>query len=384
MDNPTKILTVYYKHKPGGFCKRLKMKINAYLEKGWQVHYVAVEPYPYQHPNLIPHILPIPVRNHDSLIFWLLFFLLAPGYIAWTGWKEKINLISVFSLTYASLCAPVKWITKAPLLTFIRTMKIKKAFTFGRSQIIFTIERLMEKAGATVSDSLVANCQSIISELEKLGYTKKPVQLLYNNISEPQEDKTKYKNRVLKEFGLPEDAFLIVSTGLLIPRKNQPCLIKALSEVESSKAVLILVGDGPLLDSLQALAKQLGSKVIFTGWRKDVHAILSGCDLFVFSSYLEGLSNSILEAMECGLPCYVSDTPENREIITHPEQIFPADQPEILTGMINEALHSRQKLEKIRTSTIEDRKRFIFNWEEKVIEKAEELIKNHQARNRFT
>jgi glycosyltransferase involved in cell wall biosynthesis len=54
------------------------------------------------------------------------------------------------------------------------------------------------------------------------------------------------------------------------------------------------------------------------------------CDLFIFPSLLEGLSNSILEAMTCNLPCLVSDIVENREIITNPEQRFPVNQPDIL------------------------------------------------------
>jgi glycosyltransferase involved in cell wall biosynthesis len=377
MSKARRILTIYYKHKPGGFCKRLQMKINAYLEEGWHVHYIAVETFPYTHPNLTPHILPTPFKNHNTLIFWIYFFALAPGFTAYIAWREKINLISVFSLTYACLCAPAKWLTRAPLLTFIRTLKEKKRFTFGQSQIIFKIERLCEKTGVALSDSLVANCESIKSELENLGHTHKKIQVLYNNIDAPQFEKEKYKNWVLKEFGLQEDVFLIVSSGLMIPRKNQSALLKAVANIESNKVVLILMGDGPLRNPLQTLANQLDIKVIFTGWREDVLEVLRGCDLFIFSSHLEGLSNSILEAMACELPCFVSDIPENRELITDPEQRFPIDQPEILTRMINEVLHSRERFETTQRTTLEDRKHFIFNWNEKIVEIAKEVIRKN-------
>ena len=169
------------------------------------------------------------------------------------------------------------------------------------------IERLFEKAGIAISDSLVANSESIRVELAKLGNTKKDTQILYNNINELHTDKPEQRKRILKEFELQEDYFLVVTTGLLISRKNLHCFLKAVAKVESNKVVLILIGQGPLLHSLQVLAKQLELKVIFTGWREDVLDILPGCDLFVFPSYLEGLSNSILEAMACGLPCLVSD-----------------------------------------------------------------------------
>lgn len=377
MSTEIRVLTVYYKHKPGGFCKRLQMKIHAYLEQGWKVHYIAVELFPYKHKNLTPHILATPFKNHDTLFFWIYFFALAPWFTSWIACKEKIQLISIFSLTYACLCAPAKWITGAPLLTFIRTLKAKKEFTFGRSQTIFMIERLLEKGGIAISDSLVANSESIKIELTKLGNTKKDTQILYNNINELNINKPEQRKRVLKEFGLQENSFIVVTTGLLIPRKNLHCLLKAFAKVELNKVVLIIIGEGPLLHSLQTLAKQLElkEKVVFTGWREDVLDILPGCDLFVFPSHLEGLSNSILEAMACGLPCLVSDVSENREIISRQEQRFPLDQAETLTAMINEVIHSSEKLEICRNSTLKDRNRFIFNWKEKIIEKAEEVIK---------
>ncbi len=374
-----KVLSVYYKYKPGGFCKRLHLKINAYLKKGWTVHYIAVEPFPYRHQNLIPHILFTPFKNHDTLIFWIYFFSLAPWLTAWVAYKEKIQLISIFSLTYASLCAPAKLVSRAPLLTFIRTLKEKKELEFRNTPILFGIERLLEKAGIALSDSLVANCESIKVELENLGNKKKGIQTLYNNIDDMNFDNLEQRQRLIKDFRIQEDSLLLITTGLLIRRKNLAFLIRAFAKIDSRKAVLLIVGNGPERISLQNLTEQLElkGKVIFTGWRDDVLKILSGCDLFVFPSFLEGLSNSILEAMACGLPCLVSDIPENREIITHPEQRFPVNQPETLTAMINEILNSGEKIVKFRQATLEDRKRFIFNWEEKVVERAEELIKNH-------
>ena len=371
------ILTIYYKHKPGGFCKRLQMKINAYLEQGWRVHYIAVQPFPYQHPNLTPHILPTPFKHHNTLIFWGYFFALVPWFTAWVAWREKVNLISIFSLTYACLCAPAKWISGAPLLTFIRTMKVKKEFTFGQSQTIFPLERFMEKIGVSLSDSLVANCISIKDELEKRGQPHKKIQILYNNIDDRRYDKTSFRNRILKEFGLQDDTFLIVSTGLLIARKNQHCLLNAIAGLKSDKVVLLLMGDGPLREPLQTLSQQqnLQEKTRFTGWRDDVLEVLQGCDLFIFSSYLEGLSNSILEALACQLPCYVSDIPENSEIISRPEQRFHPDQPEALTKMIQEVLDSGVKLEALRLASMDDRRRFVFNWNEQVVEKADQMMR---------
>ena len=84
--------------------------------------------------------------------------------------------------------------TENTVLTFIRTLKEKKEYTFGRSQNFFMIERLLEKGGIAITDLLMANSESIKIELAKLGNTKKDIQILYNNINELNIDKPEQKN----------------------------------------------------------------------------------------------------------------------------------------------------------------------------------------------
>jgi glycosyltransferase involved in cell wall biosynthesis len=80
---------------------------------------------------------------------------------------------------------------------------------------------------------------------------------------------------------------------------------------------LLIVGEGKERKALQALAATLPGKeqIQFLGKRHDVPELLSQSDIFVLPTLLEGLSNAILEAMAAGLPCVVSDIPENRQII---------------------------------------------------------------------
>ncbi|MZG54706.1 MAG: glycosyltransferase family 4 protein [Nitrospinae bacterium] len=371
-----RVLTIYYKHKPGGFCKRLKMKIEAYLEQEWEVHYIAVEPFPYTHPNLIPHILPTPFKNHESLLFWAYFFLMAPGYALWVTKIEKIQLLSIFSLLYAALSAPARWITGIPLLTFIRTLKEKKKYS--TSMINFRIGRILDKIGFIASDSLVANSESIKKELIKSEQTNKDIQILYNHIEEQSFDKQVQRKKIINELGLPENSFILVTTGLLIPRKNLHCLLKAFSAVKEDHLVLIIIGEGPLLVPLQNFAKELmiREKLFFIGWRDNVMEILAGCDLFVFTSYLEGLSNSILDAIACDLPCLVSDISENVEAIQNPEQHFPYDNPEYLSEKISRAVKDQDFYLNLVKNTQENKRRFIFDWKNEMVKKAAKFLKD--------
>jgi len=378
VSNKTQVLTIYYKHKPGGFCKRLKMKINAYLNTGWIVHYISVEHFPYDHPHLIPHILPTPMQKHDTVLFWIYFFLAAPCYMAFIGLQNKVNLISVFSPLYALISCPAKWISKVPMLTFVRFPPHQNpAFSYRESCLVTYVEGLLEKFGLAVSDRVLATSEAVRQAIvnRQQGACKK-TKIFYNHIEEAPFDATRQKKRLIREFSLAGNPFIIATSGLLQKRKNQEFLIRAFANTQNSESILIVMGDGDQKENLQQLAEQLGisDRTIFTGWRNDVMQLVQGADLFVFCSSQEGLSNSLLEAVASGVPCLVSNTPENQEVLRNPEQHFPPDQPDILTEKIMRAIKDREYYDNILKSTLEDKKRFIFDWEGEIIREAKELL----------
>ena len=107
----------------------------------------------------------------------------------------------------------------------------------------------------------------------------------------------------------------LVSTGRLIPRKGYDYLIKALSKVDGFE--LTLIGEGNQTDELKALVLELGVKVNFIGYveHSRIAEEYRKADVFVMPSLNEGLSNSLLEAMSCGLPVIVTDTGGVKDLI---------------------------------------------------------------------
>jgi glycosyltransferase involved in cell wall biosynthesis len=71
---------------------------------------------------------------------------------------------------------------------------------------------------------------------------------------------------------------------------------------------LRLIGSGPLEAELRARAEALGigNAVEFLGHREDIQALIHESDLGLLPSLIEGLSNTLLECMSCGLPVIAS------------------------------------------------------------------------------
>jgi glycosyltransferase involved in cell wall biosynthesis len=109
-----------------------------------------------------------------------------------------------------------------------------------------------------------------------------------------------------ERLGLPAGRFLGTFVGRLHPVKDVDTLLGAAARVP--ELTLVVVGDGPERRRLQAEAERLGvgARVAFRGASTEVADVLRASDAFLLSSHGEGMSNALLEAMACGLPCLAS------------------------------------------------------------------------------
>jgi len=110
----------------------------------------------------------------------------------------------------------------------------------------------------------------------------------------------------------------ILFASRLVPEKGCLDLIKAFNEIPTDKK-LVIAGNGlyqdKYMEQLKATAKP--DKVIFLGHvdRKQLEQLFSNAYLFVLPSYIEGLSNALLESLENNVCPLVSDIPENLEVV---------------------------------------------------------------------
>ena len=111
---------------------------------------------------------------------------------------------------------------------------------------------------------------------------------------------------------------------------------------------LMLVGDGDLLDSIKALAVQLGisGDVLFLGKRTDIPDLLQVMDIVVMPSLFEGLPVSLVEAQASGLPVLATNIISSDTMISSGFHSMSLSQgPEAWAAKIDNILASYQRID---------------------------------------
>jgi N-acetyl-alpha-D-glucosaminyl L-malate synthase BshA len=116
------------------------------------------------------------------------------------------------------------------------------------------------------------------------------------------------------------DELLLVHLSNFRPVKRPTDTVKILAEVNKHrKARLLLIGDGPEMARVLALAEELGVRDLVQplGNQDDVQPLLACCDVFLLPSEEESFGLAALEAMACGVPAVTSDVGGLGELVTN-------------------------------------------------------------------
>ncbi|MDO8626803.1 MAG: glycosyltransferase [Candidatus Magasanikbacteria bacterium] len=189
--------------------------------------------------------------------------------------------------------------------------------------------------------------QVFVSEVNQTAARKlnlaKNSRVIYNGVNLPREGWGKEEARaelaaiIGKEF--VNNKFLVGSIGRLAYQKNYAWLLNALAQNKALPAemVFLIIGDGPEELNLKNLATKLhlNDRVIFTGGIEKASRFLPAFDIFVLPSRYEGMSLTLLEALNVQLPIIASDIPPNRETLREAALFFGLNDSPGLVNQIN-------------------------------------------------
>lgn len=175
------------------------------------------------------------------------------------------------------------------------------------------------------------------SSLSKIYEEKEKINLPFINngvdIEKYQRAVNNEKEIIREKLNLPKDKTIYIYTAPFNERKDQEFAIKAFLEANNSNNFLILCGDGATFNDLKN--KYKNDNILFTGKVRNIPEYLKASDIYLSTSKSEGLPNSVLEAMSCGLPVLLSNIPQHLEFFKINEKIGYCYELENLPDLVN-------------------------------------------------
>lgn len=201
---------------------------------------------------------------------------------------------------------------------------------YGRSPVhVARLGGYYKLKGYRHAHAWIGNTRGVCDYMVREGLPAGRVHHISNFIDAPVPVPAQALAALRQELGVPPSALALVTAGRFVEVKGHHHLLEAFArlpaEVDGRPPWLVMVGDGPLAESLQETAGQLGiaDRVAWAGWRRDPGPFFQLADLVVFPSLdRETLGNVILEAWAHDRPLVTTRFRGAREITRHGEDAW--------------------------------------------------------------
>lgn len=196
----------------------------------------------------------------------------------------------------------------------------------------------VERAFSHFPDLIIANSEAGRSVAIANGFPAVRIKVVSNGIDTRHFRPDQKVRRVQRRrWRLSNDEIAIGVLGRLDPMKGQENFLRAaaIAIPRLPRLRFLCIGEGPDEVTLRRLCNELGigAAVLFTH-HADAAAALNGLDIACSPSFTEGFSNSIAEAMACGLPCVVTDVGDSARIVGDCGAVVPRANPEALANAL--------------------------------------------------
>ncbi len=199
-------------------------------------------------------------------------------------------------------------------------------------------------------NSIIAVSEPVQQDMLQCKIPADNINVIPNGIDAAAFSKQVDISATRKSLNIPEDAIIIGTLSSLSKEKGLEYIIKASAETlqKITNIHLLLVGDGPEREQLQALVQKLSlsDSVTFAGRRSDINDVLGAMDIFALPSLNEGLPMALLEAMASEKAVIATRVGDVEKVITAESGIViaPANVAQLSSALIK--LASDQSIRK--------------------------------------
>lgn len=221
----------------------------------------------------------------------------------------------------------------------------------------FNALRNVQEKVCRSADLVVAPSSFLAKVVQHWGVKEGEIKIIYNGTDFKPLNLEKEEAR--KRIGISGN--IILSIGRLVPWKGFRMLVKIMPELinKYNFARLVIIGDGPEMESLETIKNNLGlhNKVYLVGRKsqEELKTYLAAADMFVLNTAYEGFSHQILEALVAGVPVITTNVGGNPEIINQGENGFMVKYNDELN--LTEAIKAVFEYEDIREKFTEEGKK---------------------------
>jgi len=330
------------------FTPRLPIKS---LEK--EVRYNNVEIIRFPAFEIIPNY---PLPKFWKFKFWNLFFSLYSKKFDIIISRTRFFHTSLLAMIYAKT-KNIKWVHIEHGSDFVQ---LNNRFSSLCTKIYdLTLGRLI----LAMSDKNIANSIASADFCKKLARNKECI-VVYRGVEIEEIEHlipdVEFKNSL-------GNKIIIGFIGRLIDGKGVSDLLQALTQINNTNIVCLIIGDGPQRNNLEKLSKKLSlqNSVMFLGHRKfsETISILKVLDIFVNPSYTEGLPTTVIEAALCRKAIIATNVGGTSEIITNNESgyLIKVRNATILSLKLKQLIENQPLREKMGNSAFQEVKNK-FNW----------------------
>ena len=220
------------------------------------------------------------------------------------------------------------------------------------------------KYNTPILDKIVAVSNNVKEILINCGVDESKISIIPDGVELDRFSQLEVTTHFRNTEGISEKVFVVGTIAAVAGHKDYPTFLKAAKKIldQNQNVLFISLGDGPLLQEMKEMAKNLkiDDKFLFKGFREDVGMFLKTFDIFVLASKKEGMGSSILDAMALGKPVVACRTGGIVDIIESEKNGLLVDKKndEELAKAIERLINDKSLREKFAKSGFERVKEF--------------------------
>lgn len=287
---------------------------------GFEVYAIGKE-----HSEFIDRLRQIPHIRTFSLPLKSEFDLYSARKIAQITKENKIDIIHAHTSHAHSLALlstffhPIPKTIVSRRVSFLPAKNFFSKWKYNKTDLIIPVSnyvaKILKEAGIPENKIKVVRSSVDLSHIHVSPYTK-------------------------NELGINESTQVLFNAGALVPHKDHITLLNAFAKVREifPDTLLLIAGSGSLFMNIQSEIEKLNltQHVRLLGYRNDVPRLTKMADIYVSSSWSEGLGTSVLEALACEKPVVATEAGGVSEMVISHETglLVPNKNPHLLSEAI--------------------------------------------------